>query len=65
MIFRRMTPFERAYILLYNSRITPAQFAAAAGIANKEEAWAQLQEYRRRVVRGEIPDPRDTYHKWR
>lgn len=59
------TRFERAYIDLYNDRITPQQFAAAAGIANKEEAWRQLCEYRRQVIAGDIADPRDKYHRWR
>lgn len=60
-----MTQFERAYIALYNDRITADQFAEAAGIPDKEQAWQQLCEYRRRVLTGEIPDPRDKYHKWR
>ena len=61
----KMTRFERAYIKLYNSRITAADFAAAAGIPDKKQAWAQLCEYRRQVVRGEIPDPRDKDTMWR
>ena len=60
-----MTQFERAYIDLYNDRITADQFAEAAGIADKDEAWHRLCEYRSRVINGEIPDPRDTYNKWR
>lgn len=61
----KMTPFERAYIKLYNGRITPDRFAEAAGIQDKEKAWAQLCEYRRSVIAGEIPDPRDKYNLWR
>ena len=60
-----MTKFERAYIALYNDRITAEQFAEAAGIPDKAEAWRQLCEYRERVIDGEIPDPRDKYNKWR
>jgi len=61
----KMTRFERAYIRLYNSRITAEQFAEAAGIADKEQAWAQLCDYRQKVVDGEIEDPRDKYNMWR
>lgn len=61
----RPTRFERAYCDLYNDRITAAQFAAAAGIPDKAQAWARLCEYRRSVIEGAIPDPRDTFQKWR
>ena len=61
----KMTPFERAYIALYNGRIRRADFAKAAGTEDQEDAWRQLCEYRRRVIAGEIPDPRDVYDKWR
>lgn len=60
-----MTRFERAYIDLYNDRITREQFASAAGIDDPEEAWRELCEYRKKVIDGEIQDPRDKYHKWR
>ena len=60
-----MTRFEQAYIDLYNDRITAAEFAQAAGIADSEKAWRQLHEYRRRVIQGEIPDPRSKYNLWR
>lgn len=60
-----MTQFEKAYIDLYNERITPQQFSTAAGIPDQAEAWRQLCEYRRKVVDGEIQDPRDKYNKWR
>lgn len=60
----RASRFERAYILLYNNRIEADQFHIKAGISNKREAWRKLTEYRRRVIAGEIPDPRDTYRKW-
>ena len=60
-----MTRFERAYIDLYNDRITLEQFAEAAGIQDPAEAWRQLCEYRQKVIDGEIQDPRDKYHKWR
>lgn len=60
-----MTLFERAYIDLYNDRITLEQFAEAAGIKDQAEAWRQLCEYRQRVIDGEIQDPRDRYNKWR
>lgn len=60
-----MTPFERAYCDLYNSEITVEQFAKVARIPDKKQAWAQLCEYRRRVIAGEIPDPRSKYNLWR
>ena len=60
-----LTQFEKAYIALYNDRITAPEFAEAAGIPDKEEAWAQLCAYRKKVLNGEIPDPRDKYNKWR
>jgi len=59
------TRFEKAYILLYNSRIKASQFHIKAGITDKAEAWRQLREYRDRVISGEIPDPRDKYNRWR
>lgn len=59
------TRFERAYIRLYNGRITAKRFVASCGIADKNEAWETLCEYRKRVVAGEIPDPRDKYNRWR
>lgn len=61
----KMTRFERAYIKLYNDRITAEQFAAAAGIPDTEQAWAQLCEYRQQVMNGKIADPRDKYNMWR
>ena len=61
----RPSRFERAYIDLYNDRITAQQFHIAAGIEDREQAWRQLREYRHRVLIGEIPDPRDRWHKWR
>lgn len=33
-----LTQFEKAYIALYNDRITEPEFAEAAGIPDKEEA---------------------------
>ena len=60
-----MTRFERAYIDLYNDRITLEQFPQAAGIQDPEEALRQLRKYREQVIDGEIKDPRDKYHKWR
>ena len=60
-----MTKFEKAYIDLYNDRITLADFAEASGIADKDQAWQQLREYREKVLKGEIEDPRDKYHAWR
>jgi len=59
------TRFERAYILLYNSRITLKQFHVKAGIPDKDEAWKKLCEYRERVISGKIRDPRDKYNRWR
>ncbi len=59
------TRFERAYIRLYNNRITVGQFLAQCGVQGKAEAWKALCEYRTKVERGELPDPRDTYHCWR
>ena len=59
------TRFEKAYILLYNGRISGNQFHKKAGIEDREEAWKQLCEYRERVVAGEIRDPRDKYNRWR
>ena len=61
---RRITRFEQAYCDLYNSRISAAQFAQAAGIEDPEQAWKQLCEYRRQVIDGIIPDPRTTYDLW-
>lgn len=61
----RATPFEKAYIRLYNDRITVDQFAQEAGIKDTEEAWRQLHEYRQKVITGDIADPRDVYNKWR
>ena len=60
-----MTKFERAYILLYNDRITLEEFADQAGIEDKAVAFETLRLYRERVLSGEIPDPRDTYNQWR
>lgn len=60
----RLTRFERAYVKLYNDRITAKQFHIVAGIEDPEEAWKQLCQYRRRVVRGQIEDPRGKY-RWR
>ena len=60
-----MKRFERAYIDLYNDRITLKQFAKAAGIPDEAEAMRQLKEYREKVIDGEIQDPRDRYHRWR
>lgn len=61
----RMTKFERAYIRLYNGRIKPEDFAEAAGVADEGEAWRMLADYRRAVMRDELPDPRDKYDLWR
>ena len=66
-LFKRMkmTRFERAYIDIYNGRILLSDFAAAAGFDDPVKARAALSAYRRKVVCGEIPDPRDTYGLWR
>ena len=56
-MFKRKTKFEKAYIALYNERITINQFPKAAGL-EPEEALRQLKEYRDRIMRREIPDPR-------
>lgn len=61
----RMTRFERAYIRLYNGEIGAEQFAEAAGMPDKGKAWRQLCEYRRQVIAGDIPDPRDKYKLWK
>jgi len=61
----RMTRFERAYILLYTDRISAKDFARAAGIPDAKQAWAQLCEYRQKILNGELPDPRDVYSYWR
>ena len=61
----RPTQFEQAYIDLYNGRLRNApEFARVAGIEDVEKAWDRLVEYRKQVLRGEIPDPRDTYKAW-
>lgn len=59
------TRFEKAYIRYYNGRITIESFLESCGIDGKETAWKELNDYRRRVLSGEIPDPRDRYRKWR
>ncbi len=56
-MFKRKTKFERAYIALYNEKITINQFPKAAGL-EPQEALKQLQEYRQKIMRREIPDPR-------
>lgn len=63
--YLRATRFEKAYISLYNNRITLSTFLSTCGIDGKDLAWKKLCEYRRRVISGEIPDPRDTYNRWR
>lgn len=64
---RRIFPtrVERAYIRLYNGRITANRFVDTCGIKGRAKAWETLCEYRKKVVAGEIPDPRDTYNRWR
>lgn len=64
---RRLFPtrFERCYIRLYNDRISLNQFLDKCGIEDRSEAWKTLCKYRMQVVQGEIPDPRDIYHRWR
>ena len=64
-LLRTPTRFEKAYINLYNDRITLADFPQAAGIADPAEAWTRLVEYRRQGGNGLIPDPRDTFNRWR
>lgn len=61
----KITRFEQAYIDLYSDRITAEDFADAAGIPDRAQAWKQLCEYRERVLSGQIPDPRDKYDCWR
>ena len=64
MLMNRPTQFEQAYIDLYNGRLKNApEFAEAAGIEDVEKAWDRLVEYRKQVLRGEIPDPRDAYRR--
>lgn len=58
------TDLERAYIRLYNGKITLSQFVAECGIQDQAEAWKTLREYREKVVSGEMQDPRDKYRKW-
>lgn len=59
------TRFERAYIRLYNDKITVQQFAAESGLGDKEEALRVLREYREKILRGEVEDPRGKYGKWK
>ena len=56
-MFKRKTKFEKAYIALYNEKITIDKFPQAAGL-EPEEAYKQLQEYRDKIMHGEIQDPR-------
>lgn len=61
----RASRFERAYIRLYNGEIAVEQFINTCGIEGKKKALDTLCKYREKVLSGEIPDPRDKYHKWR
>lgn len=59
------TRFEKAYIRYYNGRITIEKFFETCGIDDKDTAWNTLKDYRRRVVSGEVKDPREKYRRWR
>ena len=58
------TRFEKAYIRLYNSEIDLKQFYKECGIKGEDQAWKALCEYRKRVISGEIRDPRDRFNRW-
>ena len=62
---KQPTPFEKAYIDLYNARITIDQFASAAGIPDDHEALRMLRAYREKILTGAALDPRDIYDDWR
>ena len=57
----KMTPFEKAYIDLYNGCTTLDGFIARCGIDNPDKARRELNRYRHKILRGEIKDPREKY----